>query len=154
MSDSSLAAGGGPVWPADGGVWGLWSLEASLARCTDGLEPAKLDVAAEGMQHILDLELRRGETMLPAWAAFELGRVRAKQNQRGPAVAAWRQAMDTGDPEYGPRAACCLAVICQQEHDWGQAREAWQFALDAGNDRCRSAALLGLGAVAEQQGEV
>src|SRR5215467_11325795 len=133
MSDSSMAADGGPVWRADGDVWSRWSLEASLARYTETLEPTELDVAAEGMQRILDLERQREETTLPAWAAFELGMLRAKQNQRGPAGAAWRQAMGTGDPEYAPRAACCLAVICQQEHDWDRAGEAWRFALDSGN---------------------
>lgn len=142
------------LWDVARGLVPLRSLEASLARWSETRDAGKLEVAAEGMQHILRLERRRGKTGLPAWAAFELGLVRAKQNEMEKAAAAWGHAMGTGDREFGPRAACFLAILRQQQGDLAGARKAWVFALGAGNERYRPAALLGLGSIAEQQSEL
>jgi tetratricopeptide (TPR) repeat protein len=136
-------------------AWPLTSSHAPFLRLAEIPEPedGELEETADGLQQILALDDLKGEK-LPAWAAFELGLVRARQRDKVAANAAWRQAMATDDPEYAPRAACFLAVGYQQDEDWVRAREAWQFALDSGNTRYLAAALLGLGMVAQQQDEV
>ena len=154
MAESVEAEGSGDLWDPAKGLDPLGSLEATLARWSESRDAGTLEVAAEGMQHILRLERQRGKTGLPAWAAFELGLVRAKQNEMEQAATAWGHAMATGDREFGPRAACFLAILRLQQGDLTGAKEAWRFALSAGNERYRPAALLGLGSVAEQQSEV
>jgi tetratricopeptide (TPR) repeat protein len=149
------AAGGGAMRGAEGEVWPSFSAQAPLWRSVGRLDEDgdQLKRAADWLQRILEVNDLRAEKV-PAWAAFELGLVRARQHDRKAANDAWRKAMATNDPEYGPRAACFLAVWYQQENDWTRARDAWQFALDTGNRRYVAAALLGLGTVAQEQGQV
>jgi hypothetical protein len=47
-----------------------------------------------------------------------------------------------------------MAVGYQQEGNRGEARKAWQAALDTSSERYETIALLGLGSVADQDGEV
>ena len=149
------AASGGAAGGAGGDAWPSFSADSPLMRSAGGLphDEGQLKVAAEWLQRILQLNEMKAEKV-PAWAAFELGLVRARQRDTSAANAAWRRAMATNDPEYAPRAACFMAVGHQQENDWIRAGEAWQFALDAGNKRYLAAALLGLGTVAQQQGKI
>jgi tetratricopeptide (TPR) repeat protein len=151
----SEAPSWGSARGAGGEAWPSFSPHAPLLRSARSLpqDEGQLKVAADWLQHVLEANDRKAEKV-PAWAAFELGLVRARQRDQRAAFVAWRKAMATNDPEYGPRAACFLAVGYQQENNWIQAREAWQFALNAGNKRYLAAALLGLGMAAQQQGEV
>src|SRR5438105_12586687 len=156
MLDSlSGAAGGDPAQAPGGDAWSSLSAQEPLLRATGTLphQEGQLRLAADWLQHVLEANDLKAEKV-PAWAAFELGLVRAKQRDRRAANEAWRKAMATNDHEYAPRAACFMAVGYQQENDWDRARDAWQFALDAGNKRYLAAALLGLGTVAQQQGDV
>jgi tetratricopeptide (TPR) repeat protein len=156
MLDSlSGAASGDGARGNDGDAWPSLSAHAPLLRSGRTLpqDEGQLRLAADWLQHILDANDLKADKV-PAWAAFELGLVRAKQRDRKGANEAWRKAMATKDHEYAPRAACFMAVGYQQEGDWDRAREAWQLALDAGNKRYVAAALLGLGTVAQQQGDV
>src|SRR5438105_2171014 len=151
----SGASGEGSGRSAGGDAWSSLSAQEPLLRSARTLpqHEGQLRLAADWLQHVLEANDLKAEKV-PAWAAFELGLVRAKQRDRRAANEAWRKAMATNDPEYAPRAACFMAVGHQQDNDWDRAREAWQFALDAGNRRYVAAALLGLGAVAQQQGQV
>ena len=156
MLDSlSGTAGGGSAQGGDGDPWSSLSAREPLLRVNGNIpqHEGQLRLAADWLQHVLEANDLKAEKV-PAWAAFELGLVRAKQRDRRAANEAWRKAMATNDHEYAPRAACFMAVGYQQENDWDQAREAWQFALDAGNKRYLAAALLGLGMVAQQDGEL
>jgi tetratricopeptide (TPR) repeat protein len=140
---------------AGGDVWPSFSAHAPLWRSIENIDQDgdQLKRAADWLQRILEVNDQRAEKV-PAWAAFELGLVRAKQRDRAAANSAWRKAMATNDPEYAPRAACFLAVGYQHDNDWDRARQAWQFALDAGNKRYLAAALLGLGTIAQELGRI
>jgi tetratricopeptide (TPR) repeat protein len=131
-------------------------------------EAGELEQAAAAFQHALELE----DSTSQGPAAFGLGLVRLKQGKREAAYAAWRLAIATRDPEYAPRAACFLAVGQQQEGNRTEARKAWELALEASSERkendpphpdppppggrelYETVALLGLGCIAAQEGEV
>ena len=113
-------------------------------------EAGRLDRAAAALQRALEL----GESRAQGAAAFLLGLVRLKQLDREDAYAAWRLAIVTEDPEYAPRAACFLAIGYQQEGNRAEARRAWQLVLDSSSERYELIALLGLGSIADQDGEV
>src|SRR5438105_14341949 len=151
----SGASGEGSARSAGGDAWSSLSAQEPLLRSARTLpqHEGQLRLAADWLQHVLEANDLKADKV-PAWAAFELGLVRAKQRDRRAANEAWRKAMSTNDQEYAPRAACFMAVAYQQENDWDRARHAWQFALDAGNKRYLAAALLGLGTVAQQQGDI
>jgi len=113
-------------------------------------EAGRLESAANAFYRAI--ELQDLESQGPA--VFGLGRVRLRQGDRGGAYAAWRLAIATRDPEYAPRAACFMAVGYQQEGNRTEARWAWQAALDATSERYEVIALLGLGSIADLEGEV
>jgi hypothetical protein len=89
----------------------------------------------------------------PGQGAFELGLAWLRRGNGQAAHAAWRLAIWSGDPEYGPRAACFLAVWCELAGNLPAAREAWQLAVEASSRRYRVPALLGLAGVASRAGE-
>jgi len=113
-------------------------------------EAGQLEHAVAAFERALELQ----DPKVQGAAAFGLGLVRLKQGHREGAYAAWRLAIATGDPEYAPRAACFLAVGYQQEGNRAEARKAWELALNTSSERYETIALLGLGSIADQDGEV
>src|SRR5438309_3949588 len=116
MLDSiSGPAGGGSARGAGGDVWRSLSAQAPLLRSTATVphNEGQLKLAADWLQNVLEANDLKAEKV-PAWAAFELGLVRAKQRDRRAANEAWRKAIATHDHEYAPRAACFMAVGYQQ----------------------------------------
>lgn len=66
----------------------------------------RLESAAQAYQLALDEE----DPVNTGAAAFGLGLMRFLQGDSARALAAWRLAMATRDPEFAPRAACFIAV--------------------------------------------
>src|SRR5690606_6077986 len=62
-------------------------------------------------------------------------------------------AIETGHPEFAPRAACHLALSYEEEGLGEDAERAWRWALDSGNRRYAAAAHHGLARIAEDRGD-
>ncbi|GAA1990498.1 hypothetical protein GCM10009799_15530 [Nocardiopsis rhodophaea] len=97
--------------------------------------------------------LEGGSRSHRALAALGLAVVRHDMGDISGAREAGRIAMDTGHPEYAPRAAYHLALSYEAEGVAEQAERAWRGVLDAGNDRYTPAAHYGLARLAEERGD-
>lgn len=70
----------------------------------------------------------------------------------GARAADWT-AIETGDPEYAPRAAYHLALACERGDDLAGAVEAWHLVVASGNQAYLPAACLALAQIADDEGD-
>jgi Flp pilus assembly protein TadD len=73
-----------------------------------------------------------------------LGVLLAEQGDPAGARAAWKQAIDTGHPDFAPKAMRNLGVLLVEQGDVEGARAAYQRAIDSGHPEQAPAALVGL----------
>ncbi|MBB6172067.1 tetratricopeptide (TPR) repeat protein [Nocardiopsis mwathae] len=118
-------------------------------QARDLAESGHLKRAAQLYTQVLDGDSHHHRPM----AALGLAVVRHTLGDIGTAREAARIAVDTGHPEYAPRAAYHLALSYEEEDAAEQAEEAWHDVLAAGNDRYTPAAHYGLARIAEGRGD-
>lgn len=97
---------------------------------------------------------RSGGVAGRARALFGLAVVRYDLGEVPEARAADNAAIETGHPEFAPRAAHHLALCCEEADDPEAARTAWRTVLDLGNERYFAAAHHGLARLAEDEGDL
>lgn len=78
-------------------------------------------------------------------AAFRRGAKLVRREDHAGAKAAYQEAINGGDPEYGPRSSLALAELLQRNGELGAARDCYQAAIDSGHVEVAPAAALALG---------
>lgn len=86
-----------------------------------------------------------GDPVPLAQAAFNRGIKLAGRAQLAQACRAYQAAIDSGDAEYGPRAAIALAELLEQAGDTASAKAAYQAAMGSGHPELAPAAADALG---------
>lgn len=161
------AAGGVPVFPfgvvaSDGPVPGPGGGAEVLARMLVAsivLKTASLPREQRDANRRLAAHALRGAHYLfgpytPAKRAFERGVRRTEDGDAVGACAAFREAMESGDPELAPRAAYNLGILLVQQGDLVAARDPLERATDSGHAEVSPIAAFNLGVLLADLGDV
>src|SRR5215204_3637122 len=79
-----------------------------------------------------DADQRRATEPEP-WVTFHLGSIFERQGRYARAVEAYQQVIDSGHPEWAPRAAFDLGMLFEERVEYARAEEAYQQAINFGH---------------------